>query len=100
VLHATGPALGPIQGAEYKIETEQLEAGDLLFGFTDGVTEARSETREFYTRKKIETLIQNGIDDTAEALLETIKSDLFAFIGGAAQSDDITMLAVRWSDCE
>jgi sigma-B regulation protein RsbU (phosphoserine phosphatase) len=100
VLHATGPALCPVRGAEYKIETEQLDPGDLLFGFTDGVTEARSKTREFYTREKIEALIQNGIDDSAEALLETIKSDLFAFIGEADQSDDITMLAVRWSNYE
>jgi serine phosphatase RsbU (regulator of sigma subunit) len=64
------------------------------------VTEARSKTREFYTREKIEALIQNGIDDSAEALLEAIKSDLFAFIGEADQSDDITMLAVRWSNYE
>jgi sigma-B regulation protein RsbU (phosphoserine phosphatase) len=96
VLKSSGPALGPIQGATYDINTLQLEPGDILFSYTDGVTEARSETREFYTRARIETIIKNGFDDTAEALLETIKSDLFAFIGKAQQSDDITMLAIKW----
>ena len=95
-LKATGPALGPIQGAIYEIETIQLEKGDILFGFTDGITEARSETRDFYTRKRLENVINQGSDGSLEVFLETIKTDLFAFTGNAPQSDDITMLAVKW----
>ncbi|MBW2590154.1 MAG: serine/threonine-protein phosphatase, partial [Deltaproteobacteria bacterium] len=95
-LKTTGPALGPIQEATYEIETIQLEAGDILFAYTDGVTEARSETRDFYTRARLVNIIDKGCDVSAEAFLETIKTDLFSFIGNAPQSDDITMLAVKW----
>ncbi|WP_291346094.1 GAF domain-containing SpoIIE family protein phosphatase [Desulfobacula sp.] len=95
-LKTTGPALGPIQGAIYGIETIQLKTGDMLFGYTDGVTEARSETRVFYTRSRLENIINKGFDGATEAFLEIIKTDLFLFIGNAPQSDDITMLAVKW----
>ncbi len=95
-LKATGPALGPIQGAIYEIETVQLETDDILFGFTDGVTEARSETRDFYTRARLENIINKDFYGSVDAFLEMIKTDLFAFIGNAPQSDDITILAVKW----
>ena len=95
-LKGTGPALGPIQGATYEIGTIQLEKGDILFSYTDGVTEALSETRGFYTRARLENVINKDFDGSAEAFLETLKTDLFAFIGNAPQSDDITMLAVKW----
>jgi len=95
-LKATGPVLGPVQGAVYEIKTIQMHTGDLLFGFTDGVAEARSEIRDFYTRARLENIIKNSFYDSSETLLETIKSDLFAFVGNAYQSDDITMLAIKW----
>ncbi len=95
-LQATGPVLGPIQGATYEIETIQLETGDILFGFTDGVTDARSETRKFYTRTRLKNLINKGFHSSTDTFLETIKTDLFAFVENAPQSDDITMLAVKW----
>ena len=95
-LKTTGPALGPIQEATYEIETLQLETGDILFAYTDGVTEARSETEDFYTRARLVNIIDKGCDVSAGTFLETIKTDLFAFIGNAPQSDDITMLAVKW----
>jgi serine phosphatase RsbU (regulator of sigma subunit) len=95
-LSGTGPALGPIQGASYDIKTIQLETGDMLFSYTDGITEARSETREFYTRARLENLICMDLTGSAGDFLETIKTDLFTFIGDAPQSDDITMLAIKW----
>ena len=68
----------------------------MLFCYTDGVTEARSETHSLYTRARLENLIGNGFDYSAKDFLEMIKKDLFAFTGDAIQSDDITMIAVKW----
>lgn len=99
-LHATGPVLGPISDAVYEIETLTLEKGDLMFCFTDGVTDARSATQGFYTRHRVEQLIEKGFGESSEALLEMIKSDLFTFTGKSPQSDDITMLAVKWCEQE
>ncbi len=95
-LKATGPALGPIQGAKYQIETIQLETDDILFGYTDGVTEARSATKEFYTRTRLEKIINNGFEGSADNFLGLIKTDLFTFTENAPQSDDITMLTLKW----
>ncbi|MCP4671109.1 MAG: PP2C family protein-serine/threonine phosphatase [Desulfobacula sp.] len=95
-LKTTGPALGPIKDAIYKIETIQLQSGDMLFGYTDGVTEARSAAREFYTRTRLENIINKGFKGSADNFLDKIKTDLFTFTENAPQSDDITMLALKW----
>jgi len=42
-----------------------------------------------------ENIINKGINDSAKIFLESIKTDLFNFIGDASQSDDITMLALK-----
>lgn len=95
-LKATGPAVGVIPGVSYEVKNIQLASNDIMLGFTDGVTEARSKTRDFYTRTRFEKIIKNGFKGSSNALLEAIKTDLFTFTGDASQSDDITMLALKW----
>lgn len=95
-LSGTGPALGPIEGASYKIETVQLKSGDMIFGYTDGITEARSLNREFYTRTRLEKLVNMKFSGSSKLFLEKIKNDLFKFTADASQSDDITMIAIKW----
>jgi serine phosphatase RsbU (regulator of sigma subunit) len=95
-LHPTGPAVGLMPGSEYAVERIQFEPGDILFGYTDGVTEARSPRGDLYTRKRFEDLSEQSTFASAEALMEAIKANLFEFIENAPQSDDITMLAIRW----
>ncbi len=95
-LSGTGPAIGPIEGASYKIERLQLETGDIIFGYTDGVTEARSQKRDFYTRARLEKLINMKFPGSSELFIKKIKNDLFKFTADAPQSDDITMLAIKW----
>lgn len=96
MLKPTGPAVGVMPGITYEIGKIQLSHGDILFGYTDGVTEARSPSDELYTRKRLEESVVNSIRATATDFSENVKSDLFKFIEHAPQSDDITMLAVRW----
>jgi len=95
-LKPTGPAVGMLPGTDYKREEVRFEPGEILFGYTDGVTEARSPMDELYTRKRLEEAIVECTLATAPEFLENIKSNLFKFIENAPQSDDITMLAVRW----
>jgi len=95
-LHPTGPAVGLMPKAAYVIKTIQFQPGDILFGFTDGVTEARSPEGELYTRHRFELAVAKSTINTAADLMENIRSDLFKFIRNAPQSDDITILAIRW----
>ena len=95
-LQPTGPAVGMMPGSRYKIGKVQLESGDILFGYTDGVTEARSPQDELYTRRRFEESVVRCNVPTAAESIETVKSDLFKFIQNAPQADDITMLAIRY----
>jgi sigma-B regulation protein RsbU (phosphoserine phosphatase) len=93
-LKAKGPAVGYITGAEFEIQQAQLEYGDSLIGYTDGVTEALSPQKALFTKERFLKLIESPVASASE-LIERIKTDLFGHIANAPQFDDITMLAVH-----
>lgn len=93
-LRPTGPAVGLMPDITYKVQEIQLEPGDLLVGYTDGVTEARSPKDEIYTRDRLQSLLTPPLKSASETL-ERIKTNLFAFIDIAPRSDDVTMLAIQ-----
>lgn len=97
-LAATGPAVGMIAGAKYKVRQLELEPGDLLLTYTDGVPEARSPNGGFFSEKHLLTLIEEyatKTDLTATELLSRIATQVQAHVATAEPSDDVTMLAVR-----
>ncbi len=93
-LNATGPAVGMMPNMKFKIQQVQLEPGDILIGYTDGVTEARSPSGQFFTEKRLQSLLDQSAL-LSSALLEHIKTNLFAHISNAPQYDDITILIVQ-----
>jgi sigma-B regulation protein RsbU (phosphoserine phosphatase) len=93
-LKTTGPAVGISFETEYKAKPVQIEPGDILIGYTDGVTEALSPNKEFYTKGRFFSILENPAP-TASKLIEQIKIDLYNHMDDAPQFDDITMLAVH-----
>jgi sigma-B regulation protein RsbU (phosphoserine phosphatase) len=93
-LMPTGPAVGLMPDITFKTQQIELEPGDLLVGYTDGVTEARSPKDEFYTRDRLQSMLTQPFVSASETL-ERIKTNLFAFIDIAPRGDDVTMLAVQ-----
>ena len=93
-LKATGPVVGMMPDMEYGINQVQFEPGDLLIGYTDGVTEAMSPEEKLFGKKRFMHLLQKPAL-TASQLIEQIKIELFNHIDNAPQFDDITMLAVH-----
>ncbi len=93
-LDPTGPAVGLFPGLEFRIEQVDLEPGDILLAFTDGVTDAHNPRRELFTRERLVALAQQPAPSAA-ALLDRIQAQLGEHIAGAEQFDDMTMLAVR-----
>ncbi len=93
-LSAAGPVVGIITGAEFQIQQSQLEPGDILIGYTDGVTEALSPSETLYSKEKLRALLELPASSATE-LIERIQTDLFLHIDNAPQSDDITMIAVH-----
>jgi sigma-B regulation protein RsbU (phosphoserine phosphatase) len=95
-LTPTGPAVGMLSEAEFRIGQHSLEPGDVLFTYTDGVTDARDISRAVFSEKRMLALLEQPADSAA-ALLDRVDAALQSHIGSADQFDDITMLAVRRS---
>jgi len=93
-LKGTGPAVGMFPADNFRIEQAQIDPGDLLYAYTDGVTEARDPARAFFTEKRLRSLLGEPVDSAA-GLLDHIHRTLCDFMAGALQYDDITMLALR-----
>ncbi|MEJ2170547.1 MAG: PP2C family protein-serine/threonine phosphatase [Desulfobacterales bacterium] len=93
-LTATGPSVGILPQIDFRIEQVRLEPGDVLLGYTDGVTEAVAPDSRFFTMKQLLSLLDAPSSAAAE-LLDRIAESLQAHIGEAEQFDDITLLAIR-----
>ena len=93
-LKPTGPAVGITSDMQFEIQQVRIQPGDMLFGFTDGVTEALSPDGEFFTKKQLLSALEQPVHSGA-VLVECIKTNVFNHIQSAAPSDDITMLAVQ-----
>ena len=90
-LKSTGPVVGMMTEMEYQVKLVTIEPGDILLGFTDGVTEAMSPREELFGKKRILNLLENP-PPTASELIEQLKLELFKHIDNAPQFDDITMI--------
>ncbi len=93
-LKTTGPVVGMMTDMEFAVKHVQIDPGDILIGYTDGVTEALSPQDKFFTKKRLLTLLERPAR-TASKLIEQIKMELFIHIDDAPQFDDITMIAVH-----
>ncbi len=93
-LKSTDPAVGVMPGIKFKVQQVQLEPGDILIGYTDGVTEAKNPNDELFTNQRLRSLLEQPAASASD-LLERIKTNVFNHIGDAPQFDDITMLAVQ-----
>ncbi|WP_019507607.1 PP2C family protein-serine/threonine phosphatase [Pleurocapsa sp. PCC 7319] len=94
-LEPTGPAVGMLPEASFKINHTYIKPGDILFGYTDGVPEARNYDGNFFTKEKLLSILRLPFS-SATALLKHIGNVLKEHKGAAEQYDDITLMAVRW----
>ena len=88
-------AIGIFGDFEYTEATLQLEHGDTLLLYTDGVTEAINPSEEEFTETRLEQTLRKVSGQTCQQIIDTIKADVKTFADGAEQSDDITLLALK-----
>jgi len=90
------PVAGALEGVEYTTDSLTLAAGDAILLYTDGITEAMNPALELYGEQRlIDQAAALGQLDTRE-LCARLSEDVHAFASGADQSDDITLLALRY----
>ena len=90
-----GIPLGIFDHVDYSSGTVQLSEGDLLFLYTDGVTEAIREDDAFYGEERMIELIRNNHTHSPSGLITLLKQDVQEWMKGVEQADDITLLAVK-----
>ena len=84
------------EGATYEEETVTLNVGDWLIVYSDGVSEALSADGEEYGEARILTCVRKNLDMEPQELLDSMFADVRDFARGAAQSDDITAMVLRF----
>ena len=89
------PVVGAIDGLDYHDGTLQLEHGDSIVLFTDGVTEAVNKDFEEFGDSRLKKTLEGVTRQSCQQTIETVKADVAAFVGEAEQSDDITILALK-----
>jgi len=93
----SGPVVGAVGNIQYKELFIDLEKGDAVFLYTDGVTEAMNLDKQFYSDKRLIEKITKNASASAEDIVTDIKSDIKRFVGKASQYDDIAMLMIKYN---
>ena len=81
----------------YRNQTIRLRPGDVIFQYTDGVTEAADPYNQLFGEQRLLEALDGASSVQPEALLPQIREKLDAFAQNAPQFDDITMLALRYN---
>ncbi len=83
-------ALGLMEQYPFKAESIDLQDGDSLLLYTDGVTEAKNMRKEYFGEERLLSTLSSSTADYLHAAL----NDVEKFVGKAEQSDDITLLQI------
>ena len=81
---------------QYREEIIRLSPGDIMYLYTDGVTEAENEQHELLGEERLLARLSGMQDAKPEAVLAAAKEIIDEHVAGFTQFDDITMLAFRW----
>jgi sigma-B regulation protein RsbU (phosphoserine phosphatase) len=92
VLRNTGMPLGIDEENTWGQETVQMDPGDMLMLYTDGVTDAQNNDGEFIDRKMILDVAQQYLGKSVQVVQQVILEKVHRFVGGAPRFDDITLV--------
>ncbi len=89
--------MGAFEEFVYKPDTAKMEHGDTLLLYTDGITEALNPAVEDYGFEHLQKQVQPMMQLDMKALVKAVEQDVHTFAAGVEQSDDITVLAVKYN---
>jgi len=99
LVEALGSAnfpVGMFAEAEYQSARVNLDPGDFLLIYSDGVSEASNLANDLFEESRLRQILEAFAGQTVEELAQAIRDGLKAFTQGAPQSDDITILAIQY----
>ena len=92
-----GLVIGTMGGIKYREYELQMEPGNVIFVYTDGLPEAENGPKDFYGADRILQTLNSGTSATPADVLRRIINDVDSFVAGAEQFDDLTMLCLRYN---
>ena len=92
--------LAGMEGVRYREQQLQLQQGDEIYLYTDGVTEAHNIDKQLFGEERLLVSLNGTNGMTVDEICKKVKADVDAFQGEAEQFDDITMLCVRLNEVE
>ncbi len=95
LLKAKGLPLGVMEELNIESKKVSLKSNDLVFLYTDGVTEAVNKNNEEYDMKRLSLLLNQIENKTPEEIIQAVTEDITKFTGDVEQFDDITMVVLR-----
>ena len=87
--------VGAFEEEVYVDKSLQLDHGDTLVLFTDGVTEATDSTNRPFGTERLDNILSGVADKSSREIVEAIKAGITDFVEDAEQTDDITILALK-----
>ena len=91
-----GLVIGAMDGVPYRDYEVQMEPGDKLFVYTDGLPEATNAKEELLGEERMLRGLRKGENGTPQQILEAVNDEVRAFVGEAPQFDDLTMLCLHY----
>jgi len=95
VLEPNGIVLGVVADPDLEEATIELEPGDVLVLYTDGVTEAWNEHDEEFGLERLRALVREADHLDPEALIARVNEAVHRFVGALPQADDYTLLVIQ-----
>ena len=92
-----GMVLAAFEDTCFTNETIILEKGDTLYMYTDGVTEAMNNEKTLYGEQRLLDFVKQSAELSISEIIENTISSIEEFAEGHEQSDDITVLVLRYS---
>jgi sigma-B regulation protein RsbU (phosphoserine phosphatase) len=96
VKYRHSPAIATMEGLKFRQHDFEMNPGDVLYVYTDGVPEATNARNELYGEERLLNVLNSNSDKSIEEILHEVKSDVDKFVGSAPQFDDITMLGFEY----
>ena len=96
-LETGGVVLGLFETASFEEETVTLQPGDLIIAFSDGVTEAMNPASEEFGDDRLLECAEKHRGKPPQQVLDAVLAEVQAFGAGATQSDDVTVVMVRYN---
>ena len=90
-------AVGGMEGIKYREYTIQLEKGDSVFLYTDGVPEASDTNMDMFGVERMVEVLNQDAEASPKELLENMRSAVGDFVGDAEQFDDMTMMCIEYN---